>query len=43
MKLSKHYRESLPLQMLAEGYCKSIENAKRLIDDGMFLLKIIDM
>jgi|GEM_PF-6142511 len=29
----------LLLQMLAEGYCKSIENAKRLIDDGNVLIK----
>lgn len=27
------------LELLVEGYCKSIENAKRLIDDGKILFK----
>ena len=39
MRCPKNYNESVPLESLAEGHCKSIENARRLIDDGEILIK----
>lgn len=39
MRNRKKFENPLSLNALAEGYCKSIENAKRLIDDGEILVK----
>jgi len=39
MKLHRNYDKSVKLKTLAEGYCKSVESARRLIDDGKILFK----
>jgi AbiV family abortive infection protein len=35
----KKINKPISLELLAEGYCRSIENAQRLIDDGEILFK----
>ena len=40
MKTPKNYDEEVPLDTLADGYCKSINNARRLIEDGEILINI---
>jgi AbiV family abortive infection protein len=39
MKTPRNYYEAVFLEILADGYCKSINNARRLIDDGEILVK----
>jgi len=38
MKPPNKYDEAVSLELLADGYCKSINNARRLIDDGEILI-----
>lgn len=39
MEIPSNYDESLSNETLAEGYCKSIKNSKRLLKDGEILFK----
>lgn len=39
MKTPKNYNKAISLKILTDGYCKSINNARRLIDDGEILIK----
>ena len=38
MKTPKNYDEAVSLEILADGYCKSINNAGRLIEDSEILI-----